>query len=487
MRKKRIFYYNDARHYYLFVFEPPIQMEDAWAPIDEISETSVNSFSYGVERGDGMFYPSKVGMQFGTNIQPFTQAAYWRTWNNMQSLIDRGYDPLQLLIERAHHKNLDFFASLRLGSYGGMDPSLDTKTGGKGYVNKEVRDHVYEVLKELVTDYDTDGIELDFAAPPGGASFYFQPEDVPKNTELMTEWVKQVSEMARGANNTGKEIGARIYPTKAANEAAGLDVTNWIEQKLIDFVVPMVYGHHIIDPDMPIDWLIKAAHDQNISVYPMISPYYSDDSRTHVNRQYATPEMIRAATSNYWDKDVDGMYTWFLSWPLGDSEHRILAELGNPTLSKKGDKHYIVRRSDQYMEIHDIDCPLPLNILSDSISNPHSISFYISDNIIKESEKISSIELNINVKDLVSQDRLSFSLNGKSLSHEEIIRTPSSKISPYAGQWLKFRLNNVRPQKGSNTLQIVLLGRPEGLVSPLVVEDVEIIIRRGFYPANISS
>ena len=178
MRKKRIFYFNDARHYYLFVFEPPIKIEDAWTPIDEISGTSVNSFSYGVERGDGMFYPSKVGMQFGTNIQPFDQAAYWRTWNNMQSLIDRGYDPLKLLIDRAHDKNLDFFASLRLGSYGGMDPSLDTKTGGHGYVNKEVRDHVYEVLKELVNDYDTDGIELDFAAPPGGASFYFQPEDL---------------------------------------------------------------------------------------------------------------------------------------------------------------------------------------------------------------------------------------------------------------------------------------------------------------------
>ena len=487
MRKKRIFYFNDARHYYLFVFEPPIKIEDAWTPIDEISGTSVNSFSYGVERGDGMFYPSKVGMQFGTNIQPFDQAAYWRTWNNMQSLIDRGYDPLKLLIDRAHDKNLDFFASLRLGSYGGMDPSLDTKTGGYGYVNKEVRDHVYEVLKELVNDYDTDGIELDFAAPPGGASFYFQPEDVPKNTQLMTDWVKQVSDMTRNFNNTGKEIGARIYPTKAANEAAGLDIDEWIEQKLIDFVVPMVYGHHIIDPDMPIDWLIKSAHDKDISVYPMISPYYSDDSRTHLNRQYATPEMIRAATSNYWYKTVDGMYTWFLSWPLGNAEHRILSELGNPTLSEKGDKHYIVRRSNQYMEIHNIDCSLPLNIPSDSISDPHSIPFYISDNIIKESEKISSIELNINIKDLVSKDRLSFSLNGKSLSNEEVIRTPSDTISPYVGQWLKFRLKTVKPKMGSNTLQIMLHGRPEGLKSDLVVEDVEIIIRRGLYPASISS
>ena len=99
-------------------------------------------------------------MRFGADIQPFDQAAYWRVWNNMQSLMDRGLDPLTVLIDRAHEKGMDFFASVRLGCYGGMDPALNTKTGGRGYVNKEVRDHVYAVLEELATDYATDGLEL---------------------------------------------------------------------------------------------------------------------------------------------------------------------------------------------------------------------------------------------------------------------------------------------------------------------------------------
>jgi hypothetical protein len=53
MRKNRIIYMNDARHYYLFVFEPPMTMEDAWTPIDEVAGTAVDTFCYGVERGDG--------------------------------------------------------------------------------------------------------------------------------------------------------------------------------------------------------------------------------------------------------------------------------------------------------------------------------------------------------------------------------------------------------------------------------------------------
>ena len=85
-REKRTIYFNDARHYYLFVFEPPMTMEDAWRPVDEVAGTPVDTFIYGVERGDGLFYPSKVGMQFGADKRPFTMAAYWRTWENMQSL-----------------------------------------------------------------------------------------------------------------------------------------------------------------------------------------------------------------------------------------------------------------------------------------------------------------------------------------------------------------------------------------------------------------
>ena len=103
-RRKRTLYYNDARHYYLYVFEPPMTMEDAWVPIDEVAGTAVDTFVYGVERGDGLFYPSRVGQRFGADMRPFPITAYWRTWQNMQSLIDRGLDPLTVLIDRAHEK-----------------------------------------------------------------------------------------------------------------------------------------------------------------------------------------------------------------------------------------------------------------------------------------------------------------------------------------------------------------------------------------------
>ena len=113
MRRRRTIYFNDARHYYLFVHEPPMSLEDAWAPVDEAAGTSVDTFAYGVNRSDGFFYPSRVGARFGQGEETHSSCAYWRVWHNMQSLMDRGLDPLTVLIDRAHDKGMDFIASLR--------------------------------------------------------------------------------------------------------------------------------------------------------------------------------------------------------------------------------------------------------------------------------------------------------------------------------------------------------------------------------------
>ena len=63
-KPRRAMYFNDARHFYLYCYEPPMQLEDAWRPIDEVAGTSVNTFIYGVESG-GLFSNTKVGLRWG--------------------------------------------------------------------------------------------------------------------------------------------------------------------------------------------------------------------------------------------------------------------------------------------------------------------------------------------------------------------------------------------------------------------------------------
>ena len=95
MRRRRTIYHNDARHSYLWYFEPPMRLEDAWIPIDEVAGTAVDTFSYCVERGDGAYYPTKVGKLF--SVEDRSKHHYeWRAAACMLSLMERGLDPPRL-------------------------------------------------------------------------------------------------------------------------------------------------------------------------------------------------------------------------------------------------------------------------------------------------------------------------------------------------------------------------------------------------------
>ena len=95
----------------------------------------------------------------------------------------------------------------------------------------------------------------------------------------MTDFVRNVAEMVRNRPGGSGQIGARIYPTVELNQKTGLDVQTWLREGLVDFVVPMVYAFFVLDGNMPIDWLVQEAHENDISVYAMLQPYYSEENR----------------------------------------------------------------------------------------------------------------------------------------------------------------------------------------------------------------
>ena len=485
MRQRRTFYYNDARHYYLFIFEPPMQLEDAWLAIDEVAGTAVDSFVYGVERGDGLFYPSKVGMRFGADIQPFEEVAYWRIWYNMQSLIDRGLDPLALLIDRAHDKGMDFFASVRMASYGGMDPALKVPEG-RGLAHQEVRDHQFAVLEELVGDYSTDGIELDFTASPGGAPHFLKSEDAEEYTPVLTDYMRRIAAMTRSSSGGKKLVGARVYPTEEINRSRGLDVRQWLEEGLVDYVVGLLYIDFKLDPDMPIDWLIEAAHAADISVYGMLQPYVRDENSGSPDQVYASAAATRAAAANYWSKGVDGLYTWFLRWPLADAGRRTLSEIGDPALVAEASKCYVQRRrSDAAVEMG-YEAHLPLAIPAADPQVRHALPFYIADDIEGAGARIRQVQLRLRIRQTVSADRLTILLNGKSLEGELCRRRYGHEFGPYDAQWLEFELEGVRPRQGGNLLEISLDSRPVGLAGGISLEEMEIYLEYGPYPSKLN-
>ena len=483
-RKRRTIYFNDARHYYLFVFEPPMTMEDAWLPIDECAGTTIDTFVYGVARNDGLFYPSRVGLRFGEDIRPFSSSAYYRVWENMQSLIDRGLDPLTVLIDRAHDKGMDFFASLRMAGHATMDPKHRLAEGGRALAHPEVRDHQFAVIKELVNDYETEGVELDFAASPGGMPKFLRKEDVKEYTPVMTEFVRKITEMARRRSGRPAQIGARVYPTEEMCLAEGLDVRTWLKEGIVDFIVPMLYIDFNLDIDMPIEGLVDLAHKRDISVYGMLQPYPQYPATGSITRHSGTPETMRAAAANFYAKGVDGVYTWFMKWPLQDAERRTLAEIGDPDLIKEGDKLYIKRRRSGNAVDMGYDAALPIEIETADPSKTYKLPFMIADDVQESSDRVRRVTLMLHVRNLVSADRFSVRLNGQSLEHETCRRSFGNHTSPYDAMRLEFELEGVRPRKGENELELSLEKRPKGFVGGVTIENLEVLVEYGVYPTT---
>ncbi|MCC7264305.1 MAG: hypothetical protein IT369_17480 [Candidatus Latescibacteria bacterium] len=478
MRHRRTIYFNDARHYYLFVHEPPMRLEDAWAPVDEVAGTAVDTFVYGVSRGDGLFFPSQVGLRFGDDKRPFADPYYWRVWHNMQSLLDRGLDPLQVLVGRAHQKGLDFFASVRMGGWEGMDPQYTLAKGGRGFAHPEVRAHQFALLDELLTRYEVEGVELDFAAAPGGSAFWLRPEDVAEHTATMTDFVRQVSHRAQ---ELGKQVGVRIYPTAELNHRAGLAVENWLLEGLVDYAAPLLYLSMVLDAQLPVGWLLEQAHQREISVYPVLQPYRHDDSRRFHPRENASPAMIRAAAANFWHLGADGLYTWFLAWPLEDRERRILSELGDEELVRGQDKHYFLRRRCPDAEDFDYPGQLPLAISAEEPGRRHRLRFTIADD--PGNSRIQRVRLRLGISNLVTDHELALTLNGQPLAGT-CQRLPLRSVDPYAGQWVELDLDRGSLRQGDNLVEIALTRRPEDLLGGITVEDLEVVVEYGLYPVT---
>ena len=485
MRKQRTIYHNDARHYYLWLYDPPMRLRDAWRPIDDVAGTAIDTFSYCVQRGDGLFYPSRTGLMFGIDQQPFTNAIAWHAWHAMHSLIDQGLDPLQVLIDRAHEKGLEFWADLRLATYGGIDARLEIKNGGRYFAEREVRDHLAGIAQELVCNYASDGLELDFAIANGSRASYLRPEDVEEYTPVMTEWVAGLADEVRSRDGGGT-VGARVYPVEELNLRQGLDVRTWLAKGIVDFVVPMIYEYNRLDPNMPIDWLIEAAHEHDVSVYGMLQPTVpiQETSLSSDNRVYATIEQLRAAAASFWTRGVDGLYTWFMRWPHGDAERAFLSEMGDPDLIDERDRTYFVLRRSQEPDNPGYGAPLPIAIPRADPDDRRVVPLYVAEDIAA-ADHISSVTLSIKITNLIMGDELTILLNGQSVLGQSVTRNFAHNTPHLAprGLDLRFQLRDVLPLKGWNTLQISLDARPDLMEAGITIEQVELGVEYSSYPS----
>ena len=102
----------------------------------------------------------------------------------------------------------------------------------------EVRQKVYNILKDTVTRYDVDGLQLDFSRYP----IYFKQvaqsgEVLPESIERMNNLIRSIRTMMDQVSiERGKPLLLAIYVPDSIDfcKALGLDIKAWMEEGLLD-------------------------------------------------------------------------------------------------------------------------------------------------------------------------------------------------------------------------------------------------------------
>lgn len=466
-RKARMLYYDDARHAYLYTVEPPPKVLDILHPVDVVANSMVDTFVFGFGIGRTMSYGTKVGELWFVGAED--HAANWRARESVLTLLAQGLDPLTMLIDRAHRHGMDFYGSLRLAANNVPGPAR------VDFSAPEARQERFALIEEALTRYGVDGFELDCAYEPNSDPV-FKPEHVREGFGLMTQFLRDLRQLAdQSARRRGRPIalGVRVLPTLAGNTKAGLGVAAWLEEGLVDFLVPLFYIDENMDQNLPFEELAALAHAHDCCIYPGVRPFYRKDP----DRQSASPAMYRAAAVNFLHKGADALYMMQFNWPyctVQDEMRVLLSYLGDVELMHRRSRHYFVTPRLEKAEIWDYTSPLPLTLSVVGDGAGQSFSMYIGDDLALAHQQglLRSATLRLHLDNVSFHDQIEVILNGQPLPASPRTWDPVG----YSYAWIGYPLWEILPKPGPNTVEVALRSRPARLGGPMTLAEAELMV-----------
>jgi uncharacterized lipoprotein YddW (UPF0748 family) len=226
--------------------------------LDKFVETNINAIFFQVRPNADAFYDS-----------PYESWSKWITGTAGQ---DPGYDVLQFVIDEAHARNIQFHAwinpyriSTRTGS-GVAFPALDPKIDPawiKDYdiiriynpALPEVQQRLADIVKDLITKYDVDGIHMDdYFYPDIGDTAKLNDRD---EFELYGSGFSTIADFRiDNINKIVKKIHETIVATKPGvifsisptssinynKTTLFADVEKWYNEEWVDVLIPQVYS-----------------------------------------------------------------------------------------------------------------------------------------------------------------------------------------------------------------------------------------------------
>ena len=173
-----------------------------------------------------------------------------------------GYDPLAFAISECHRRGMELHAwvvAIPIGKWNNIGcrqireryGALAIKKGDEGYMNPEspqTAGYIAKICKEIVDNYDVDGIHLDYIRYPENWKYGVSRA---KGREYITSIVRQIHQTVKSAkpwvkiscSPIGKYSDLTSYSSRGWNayETVCQDAQGWLREGLMDQLYPMMY------------------------------------------------------------------------------------------------------------------------------------------------------------------------------------------------------------------------------------------------------
>ena len=487
MKRPRLIYYNDAHHFHGKRVDPPVSLPKLRWPVDEIAGTGVEMLSIGMGYGDVFFHNSKIGKSILQTEDVISSPIDWRIKAMARDAAAMGTDQLHEIISRGKQLDIPVLPSLKMnngqapGAYRcGNFKEIQGETvclreapneWAYDFTHPAVHEYKLSLIREMLDDYNADGIELDFLF----FADYFREKDLERGKRLMSDYVASVRSLARevGAKK-GRDLTvmARVFATEQENLNSGRDVRGWLDEGSLDIIVGEPSNSLFETSMSDATWLAEAATQSGVASYirPPLRVY---DERT------ATPdvEMYRALSHSLQARGFAGMYLGYLYWPLRNLEQQILRDTAYPEITDRLNKRYILQPQESPKKnsrgtqpnLARRDLPAPLK---DGKTTTITISIEDDVDSARKDNDLRRPVLMVRFANLCIEDKIEFRFNGNELSIDDAelsdyrgvsipawarlqaFGNPIEASEGFIGHWYRWKLDLGLLRRGENTLEV---------------------------------
>lgn len=356
-RRRRIIFDDDGTE---IVLDGALESER----LKEIAGTNVDTVYFTTRSsGFGLFsHRTAVGSMFVSREGGFSS-------NAMDKLLENGTDHLQKAVDFCHINGIEIFWQMRMNDthdsssawYGDITfraNPLKTahpewllgakdnrpRHGGWAAVNyavPEIRRLAYDYVREVLDNYDVDGISLDFFRHPVFFKSTANGEDAtPHETALMTELLRDIRRLMDErslAKGRALLLSVRVPDCARYAAAIGLDIEKWLTDGIVDILAASSYIRL-----NPWEYSADLAHKHGVLFFPSLDESRVQDKEARLARH--SVQALRARALNALRAGADGILLFNFSkrdtWNFGPEHVAAYHDIGYADALNGQDKLY---------------------------------------------------------------------------------------------------------------------------------------------------